>query len=216
MTCREEVERYIKEKYGIAPEHPWARWPDYATFSDPDTGKWFALVMRLERRRLGLEGGGETDVVNVKADPGLVAMAAHLPGCLPAYHMNRKHWLTVLLDGTAPKEQVLDRIDGSHAIVTDSPTKRIYEAVRSIPRGKVATYGRIAELAGSPRMARAVGNALHKNTDPEGTPCYRVVNSKGELAAEFVFGGAQVQAEMLRADGIEVTDGKVDLKKYGY
>jgi len=72
-------------------------------------------------------------------------------------------------------------------IITDSPTKRIYEAVKQIPRGKVATYGQIAALAGEPKMARAVGNALHKNTDPEHIPCYRVVNSKGELAAEFVF-----------------------------
>ena len=57
-----------------------------------------------------------------------------------------------------------------------SPTKRIYEAVKKIPRGQVATYGQIAELAGDRKMARAVGNALHKNPDPLHIPCYRVVN----------------------------------------
>ena len=53
--------------------------------------------------------------------------------------------------------------------------------MKKIPKGHVATYGRIAEMAGEPKMARAVGNALHKNPDPEHIPCFRVVNSKGEL-----------------------------------
>ncbi len=71
------------------------------------------------------------------------------------------------------------------------------------------------QLAGDRKMASAVGNALHKNPDPSGIPCYRVVNSKGELAGEFAFGGAWKQAEMLMADGIEVVNGRVDLDKYG-
>jgi O-6-methylguanine DNA methyltransferase len=104
----------------------------------------------------------------------------------------------------------------SYDLVTDSPSKRIYEAVKMIPRGKVATYGKVAELAGDKKMARAVGNALHKNPDPDSIPCYRVVNSKGRLAGEFAFGGAGEQAKLLEADGIEVVDGKVDLKKYGF
>ena len=64
-------------------------------------------------------------------------------------------------------------------------------------------------------MSRAVGNALHKNPDPEHIPCYRVVNSKGELAGAFAFGGENVQKKLLEADGIEVVNGKVNLKKYG-
>lgn len=103
----------------------------------------------------------------------------------------------------------------SYDLVTDSPTKRIYEAVKKIPKGRVATYGKVAEMAGNPRMSRAVGNALHKNPDPDHIPCYRVVNSKGELAGAFAFGGEEVQRKLLEADGIEVVNGKVDLKKYG-
>ena len=103
----------------------------------------------------------------------------------------------------------------SYDLVTDSPTKRIYEAVKKIPKGCVATYGQVAAMAGEPKMARAVGNALHKNPDPGHIPCYRVVNSKGELSGAFAFGGAEEQANRLRADGIEVIDNKVDLKKYG-
>lgn len=100
-------------------------------------------------------------------------------------------------------------------LVADSPTKRIYEAVKKIPRGKVATYSQIAAMAGNKKMSRAVGNALHKNPDPQGIPCYRIVNSKGELADNFAFGGPDKQAELLSADGIEVVNGKVDLRKYG-
>ena len=64
-------------------------------------------------------------------------------------------------------------------------------------------------------MARAVGNALHKNPDPEGIPCFRVVNSKGECSGSFAFGGKFEQERRLMEDGVEVVDGKVDLKKYG-
>ena len=78
----------------------------------------------------------------------------------------------------------------------------IYEQVKKIPRGKVATYGQIAMLAGNPRWARAVGYALHANPDPDGIPCYRVLNRFGGLAPAFAFGGAEKQAELLRADGI--------------
>ena len=134
---------------------------------------------------------------------------------IPGYHQNKEHWNTIILDGSIPEEDVKRMIAESYDFITDSPTKRIYEAVKKIPKGHVATYGQIAEMAGNPRMSRAVGNALHKNPDPLHIPCFRVVNSKGELAGAFAFGGGKAQEELLRADGVEVVDGKVDLEKYG-
>lgn len=134
---------------------------------------------------------------------------------IPGWHQNKEHWNTIILDGSIPDEDVRRMIAESYEIVTDSPRKRIYEAVKRIPRGKVATYGQVAELAGDRNMARAVGNALHNNPDPLSIPCYRVVNAKGELAGEFAFGGKGEQAKLLIADGIEVVDGRVDLKRYG-
>ena len=101
-----------------------------------------------------------------------------------------------------------------HDLISDCPSKRIYEAVKKIPYGHVATYSQVAELAGDRKMARAVGNALHRNPDPDNIPCFRVVNAKGELAGEFAFGGPGAQAKLLEAEGIIVTDGKVDLNKY--
>lgn len=154
--------------------------------------------------------------INVKCDPEWrdlwrQAYASVLPG----YHQNKEHWNTIILDDSIPDQEVQRMIDESYRLVTDSPTKRIYEAVKQIPYGHVATYGQVAELAGNPKMSRAVGNALHKNPDPENIHCYRVVNSKGELAGRFAFGGADVQAELLRSEGIEVVDNRVDLEKYG-
>lgn len=134
---------------------------------------------------------------------------------IPGWHQNKEHWNTIILDGSIPKDDIKRMIAESYDLVTDSPTKRIYEAVKQIPKGQVATYGQVAELAGDKKMARAVGNALHRNPDPDTIPCYRVVNSKGELSGEFAFGGEGAQAALLRADGIEVVDGRVDLKKYG-
>ncbi|MBR4638955.1 MAG: methylated-DNA--[Butyrivibrio sp.] len=133
---------------------------------------------------------------------------------LPAYHQNKEHWNTVILDGSIPDDVIKRMIAESYDLVTDSPTKRIYEAVKKIPKGKVATYADVAEMAGDRKMARAVGNALHKNPDPSTIPCHRVVNSKGELAGEYAFGGAWKQAQILESEGVEITEGKVNLKKY--
>jgi len=92
--------------------------------------------------------------------------------------------------------------------------EKIYDAVRKIPRGRVATYAQIAAMAGNPRMCRVVGNALHQNPYFGDVPCHRVINAKGELSSAFVFGGEGVQAAMLEAEGVEVIDGRVDLTRY--
>ena len=154
--------------------------------------------------------------LNVKVDPEWRDFWRDAyPSVTAGWHQNKENWNTIILDGTVPEKDIKRMIAESYDLVTDSPTKRIYEAVKNIPKGKVATYGQVAAMAGNERMARAVGNALHKNPDPDTIPCYRVVNAKGELAKAFVFGGINVQAAMLEQDGIEVMDGKVDLKKYG-
>lgn len=155
--------------------------------------------------------------INVKVDPAWRDLWRQTyAAVIPGYHQNKEHWNTIIIDGSIPDKDVERMIAESYDLVSDSPTKRIYEAVKRIPRGCVATYGQVAEMAGNSKMSRAVGNALHKNPDPDGIPCYRVVNSKGELAGEFAFGGEGAQAKLLIADGIEVIDGRVDLKRYGY
>lgn len=154
--------------------------------------------------------------LNVKVDPEWRDFWRQaFPSVIPGWHQNKEHWNTIILDGSIPDSDIRRMIAESYELVTDSPTKRIYEAVKRIPKGKVATYGQVAEMAGDKKMARAVGNALHKNPDPEHIPCFRVVNAKGELAGAFAFGGEGAQAKRLEEDGVEVIDGKVDLSKYG-
>lgn len=92
----------------------------------------------------------------------------------------------------------------------------IYEEVKKIPYGKVATYGQIALMAGNPRWSRVVGYALHVNPDPKNIKCYHVVNRFGELSSAFAFGGANEQERLLAEEGIEIIDGKVDLNKFGF
>ncbi len=90
----------------------------------------------------------------------------------------------------------------------------IYDVVKRIPKGKVATYGMVATLAGNPRWSRVVGYALHVNPDPDNIPCYRVVNRYGEVSKAFAFGGENVQIELLKKDGVRFIDNKVDLSEF--
>lgn len=205
MTTREEALRYglsFPDTYQEAP------------FRDPN---W--QLVRVKGSRKAFLWTYEKDGhiwLNVKADPEWRDYwRGAFPSVIPGWHQNKEHWNTVILDGTVPEDAVLRMIEESYGMVTDSPSKRIYEAVKRIPKGRVATYGQVAEMAGDKKMARAVGNALHKNPDPSEIPCHRVVNAKGELSGAFAFGGEREQEKRLMREGVVVTDGRVDLRKYG-
>ena len=94
-------------------------------------------------------------------------------------------------------------------------TQRIYEVVKQIPRGSVASYGQVAMLAGNPRGARGVGFALHRNPEQGVIPCHRVVFRDGSLCSGFAFGGEGEQRRLLEAEGVEFKpNGCVDMAKY--
>ena len=204
MKTREEV-----LEYGLS-------FPD--TYQDaPFSDQNWQLVRYTGNRKAFLwtyERDGYINL-NVKTDPEKAFFWRSIyKSVVPGYHQNKTHWNTLILDGSIPDKDIRLMIAESYDLISDCPSKRIYEAVKKIPYGYVATYSQIAELAGDRKMARAVGNALHKNPDPENIPCFRVVNARGELAGEFAFGGAEEQAKLLESEGITVTDGKVDLKIY--
>ena len=93
--------------------------------------------------------------------------------------------------------------------------ERIYENVKRIPRGRVATYGMIAAMSGNPRLARVVGYALHVNPEPGVIPCHRVVNREGKTSPAFAVGGEDVQRKLLEEEGVVFReDGTVDLDVY--
>lgn len=92
---------------------------------------------------------------------------------------------------------------------------KIYEIVKEIPEGKVASYGQVAELAGNRRLSRVVGYALHSNPEPGVIPCHRVVTRNGEVSKAFAFGGENKQRELLMREGVAfLENGNVDMEKY--
>lgn len=98
--------------------------------------------------------------LNVKVDPQWRDFWRQTyEAVIPGYHQNKEHWNTIILDGTISDKDIKRMIGESFDIITDSPTKRIYEAVKKIPKGHVATYGRIAQMAGEPK-----GKSCRKRT----------------------------------------------------
>ena len=97
---------HIKSEYGVQPDYPWLDTPDGAVFRHADNRKWFALSMPVPRRYAYPGELGEVDAVNLKCDPVLSGMLRGEPGILPAYHMSKVHWITVLLDGSADDDRL--------------------------------------------------------------------------------------------------------------
>ena len=92
--------------------------------------------------------------------------------------------------------------------------ERIYEVVKKIPEGNVATYGQVAAAAGNPRWSQVVGYALHSNPRPGEIPCHRVVRKDGRVAESFAFGGENVQRMLLEGEGVYFKDEfTVDMEK---
>ena len=121
---RETVFAYIKKKYKISPEYPWAKYDSNAVFRHSDNKKWFVLVMGVERNKLGLSDAGYVDVIDLKIDDMMFRdMLLQKEGILPGYHMNKDHWVTVLLDGTVEENMIYDLIDASF-LATASKKKK--------------------------------------------------------------------------------------------
>ena len=93
--------------------------------------------------------------------------------------------------------------------------QKVYQIVRTIPVGKIMTYGQVAAMCGNPRASRVVGYALHVNPQPGIIPCHRIVNREGYLSGGFAFGGIEVQKALLEAEGVVVdAQYRVDLERF--
>lgn len=128
-SIKEEIIKEAKKRYGVSPEYLWAKFPKDAVLRHMDNKKWFAVIMDVERNKLGISAVGEEDrdevveILDVKAEPEMVGLLTAARGFFPGYHMNKKYWITVLLDGTVDKEQILFLLDNSFAL-TESKQKR--------------------------------------------------------------------------------------------
>lgn len=120
---RDWVIRLGAERFGAGPEYLWERTPDAFVLRHPASKKWFAIVMRVSRASLGLEGAGSLEVLNVKTDPLLTGSLLEQEGFLPAYHMNKASWVSVLLDGTFTESQLAQLLEMSFYNVKPKPRK---------------------------------------------------------------------------------------------
>ena len=124
-SLREDVFKYIRKKYKSPIEHLWARFPTYAIFRHDDNKKWYGLVMDVPRSKLGLPGEGLVDILNVKLDdPLLRDLLIHQDGYLPGYHISRGNWISILLDGTVPLDDICQQIDNSYKATASRQTKQ--------------------------------------------------------------------------------------------
>lgn len=121
---RETIFAYMIKKYKVSPEYPWAKYDSNAVFRHSDNKKWFALVMGVEKNKLGLSGSEYVDVINLKIDDMVFRdILVQQEGILPGYHMNKEHWITVLLDGTVEEAKVYDLIDASFTATASKKKK---------------------------------------------------------------------------------------------
>lgn len=116
MTKRDDIFKYAKEKYGTKPDFPWKQYPTYAVLRHNSSDKWYSLVMNVEKEKLGLKGEGSVDILDLKAPPELIGSLRQNKGFLPAYHMNKEHWITILLDGSVAMEEIYSLIDTSYEL----------------------------------------------------------------------------------------------------
>lgn len=217
-----EIIEYIRKKYNDELEFLWEKYDDNAIWRNKLNNKWYGVLMTIPENKLIGTSDKLIEVIDLRYSKDESDKIIDNQKIFPGYHMNKKSWITIKLDNSVPTEEIYEFIDNSYNLnignksgkTQNELAQKVYEYLATIPSGKVVTYKQIAEYLGNKGLARVVGNILHQNPDGDKYPCYKVLNSKGELASNFVFGGKNVQKERLEKDGIEVIDEKVDMKKY--
>ena len=113
---RVELAAYLTGTYNAAGENLFARYPSFQVFRHTGNQKWFAVIMDIPKKNLGLSGAGEISVVNLKCDSRMIGSFRMEPGIFPGWHMNKAHWLSVALDGTVEKEKIKFLVDMSYEL----------------------------------------------------------------------------------------------------
>lgn len=113
---REAVLRYVKDRYGTVPDYPWERTPDSAVLRKTNK-KWYGLIMNVRRSFVGLEGEGSVDILNVKCSPLVREVLICEGKAVPAYHMNKRLWISVPLDEIISMTEICGVIDESYELV---------------------------------------------------------------------------------------------------
>lgn len=217
-----EIIKYIEKKYGDKLEYLWEKFDDNAIWRNKQNEKWYGIILTISKRKLGIDSDEEVEITDLRYQKEKIEEIIDNKKIFPGYHMNKKSWITIKLDNSVDTRTIYKLIDNSYnlsignkcGLTGESLAQKVYDYLLTIPKGKVVTYKQVAENIGNKCLARAVGNILHKNPDERKYPCYKVLNSKGELAEAFVFGGKEKQKQKLEKEGIKVKNNKVDLEVY--
>ena len=217
-----EIIEYIRQKYSDELEFLWEKFDDNAVWRNKVNDKWYGALLTIDANKLGLNSKEKIEILDIRYQKEEIENIIDCKKIFPGYHMNKKSWITIKMDHSVETKTICNFIDNSYNLSVGNKSgvgmnelsKKVFEYLTTIPKGKVVTYKQVAEHLGNKGLTRVVGNILHKNPDGDKYPCYKVLNSKGELAEAFVFGGKNVQKERLEKDKIEVKDNKVDLSIY--
>lgn len=109
------ITKAIKEKYGDEPEFEWEKFPGYATFRNKDSKKWYGIIMNLDKSKLEENATGEVEVIDIKLEPNEMEYLLKQDGFYPAYHMNKKSWITIILNNTISDENIMSLIEKSYS-----------------------------------------------------------------------------------------------------
>ena len=111
---KQRIIEYIQDRFSAQEEHLWAKFPEDSIFRHPASKKWFAIIMDISGSKLGLDGDLPVDILDIKCSPLMIGSLLSENGFLPAYHMNKDSWITILLDGSVPDERIYPLLELSY------------------------------------------------------------------------------------------------------
>lgn len=214
------IAAWILSEYGVKPDFPWddKNSKDAGVFRHHGSRRWFVLVMNIRRGQVEKNDSTEqVDVMNLKIEDGSAASFRGMKSIYPAWHMNHRTWISVILDDTLPDEKVKALIKrsfeltaGKKSVMDEELVRKVLDVAMSIPYGRVASYGQIARIVGREKNSRMVGKIMSMADRYGEYPCHRVVNSAGRTVP-----GWPEQREMLESEGVGFKkNGCVDMDKY--
>ena len=119
---RSQILDYVNDQYGTLPEHLWAKYPQYEVLRHSSNKKWYGALMDIPQNKIGLSGDAIIDILVLKGNPDDIVHIIEMNGFTPAYHMNKKHWFTVILKEISNNDMIYQMIDKSYSL-TKKPEK---------------------------------------------------------------------------------------------
>lgn len=211
-----KIIKYIEDNYHDKLEFLWDKFPSFAVVRNGSNNKWYCLLAKIKLSNLELDSDDLVEVINLRYNKDKIDKIIDYEKVFPAYHMNKTSWITVRLDNNSYLE-IKKLLDNSYCLVSNKSgltstdmALKIYDYLKKIPKGKVVTYGQIAEHLGNKGLSRVVGTILRKG-ERDDIAYYKVLNSSGCLVkTEY----KDLQKKLLEDEGIMVVNDKVDLNKY--